>query len=469
MTWTTGPLPPDHKTGDRRLGDAPAPEARPIESRPSDTAELPLADLRQDNSGATGHRPALFSERFAERLPSWLGSIRVRLALLYSVMLFVLGAFVVGGIYLAVSHKLDNTEELSRDTRFFGLTNAQGETIIISQNPEDQEIIFNSIKRAVNQSTLDNLRRYSFMALGLLFVGSLGVGWLAAGIVLRPIERITRVAREIQATDLSRRINLRGPNDELRRLADTFDAMLARLDAAFESQRRFIQEASHELRNPLAVIRTNVEVAMSDPDASKEDYAELGAVVGRTAERMSTLVDDLLLYARRGEPANRAGLIDVAPIVVEAAAEFRASAEAKDVRIDYVTTPGLWVHGDPTQFRQALANLLGNAVRHAPAGTAIRVAAGLQDDWVWMAVEDRGPGISPEDQPHVWQRFWRGDKKRAREEGRSGLGLSIVKSIVERHGGRVQLLSELGKGATFILWFPYTAPGWNVPADALPT
>jgi signal transduction histidine kinase len=246
-------------------------------------------------------------------------------------------------------------------------------------------------------------------------------------------------------------------------LADTFDAMLARLDAAFESQRRFIQEASHELRNPLAVIRTNVEVAMSDPNASKEEFAELGAVVGRTAERMSTLVDDLLSYARRGEPANRAGLIDVAPIVVETAAEFRVSAEAQGIRIDYVTTPGLWVHGDGTQFRQALANLVGNALRHAPSGTAIRVAAGLQDNWVWMAVEDRGPGISPEDHEHVWQRFWRGDRRRAREEGRSGLGLSIVKSIVERHGGRVQLLSELGKGATFILWFPYTAPGSASP------
>jgi signal transduction histidine kinase len=178
---------------------------------------------------------------------------------------------------------------------------------------------------------------------------------------------------------------------------------------------------------------------------------------------MSTLVDDLLSYARRGEPANRAGLIDVAPIVVETAAEFRASAEALGIRIDYVTTPGLWVHGDGTQFRQALANLVGNALRHAPSGTAIRVAAGLQDDWVWMAVEDRGPGISAEDQERVWQRFWRGDKRRAREEGRSGLGLSIVKSIVERHGGRVQLLSELGKGATFILWFPYSAPGSALP------
>jgi signal transduction histidine kinase len=346
-----------------------------------------------------------------------------------------------------------------------GLT-AEGKTFIVGSQ-EDVDTFMNNLEQTVNRRTLDNLRRYSFMALGMLFAGSLVVGWFAAGIVLRPIERITRVAREIQATDLSRRINLRGPNDELRRLADTFDAMLARLDAAFESQRRFIQEASHELRNPLAVIRTNVEVAMADPDASKEDFTELGAVVGRTAERMSTLVDDLLSYARRGEPANRAGLIDVAPIVVETAAEFRVSAEAQNVRIDYVTTPGLWVHGDGTQFRQALANLVGNAIRHAPAGSSIRVAAGLQDSWVWMAVEDRGPGISAEDQERVWQRFWRGDKRRAREEGRSGLGLSIVKSIVERHGGRVQLLSELGKGATFILWFPYTAPGTTTPAGQL--
>ena len=436
-------------------------------AKPTDTAELPLIDIaRAEAESSAGHRPALFSERFAERLPSWLGSIRVRLALLYSVILFALGAFVVIGIYTAVSQKLGD-RHVSQDTEFvIALTGPDG-TQIVGRTPEDVAGFIDNYRRAINRGTLDNLRRYSFIALAMLFVGSLGVGWFAASIVLRPIERITRVAREIQATDLSRRINLRGPNDELRRLADTFDAMLARLDAAFESQRRFIHEASHELRNPLAVIRTNVEVAMADPDTSKEEFTELGAVVGRTAERMSTLVDDLLSYARRGEPANRAGLIDVAPIVVETAAEFRVSAEAQNIRIDYVTTPGLWVHGDGTQFRQALANLVGNALRHAPGGTAIRVAAGLQDSWVWMAVEDRGPGISAEDQERVWQRFWRGDKRRAREEGRSGLGLSIVKSIVERHGGRVQLLSELGKGATFILWFPYSPPGWSAPVGQL--
>ena len=227
MTWTSDPLPP-------RTEPAAA-------VRPPDTAELLLTDIARSESESTGgHRPALFSERFAERLPSWMGSIRVRLAVLYSVILFVLGAFVVVGIYFAVSHKLDD-RHLSSQGTFFGVTTPDGRTLIGVTSQEDYDAFVNNLERSVNQRTLENLRRYSFMALGMLFVGSLGVGWFAAGIVLRPIERITRVAREIQATDLSRRINLRGPNDELRRLADTFDAMLARLDAAFESQRRFIQ------------------------------------------------------------------------------------------------------------------------------------------------------------------------------------------------------------------------------------
>lgn len=386
--------------------------------------------------------------RLAERLPPWMGSIRVRLTVLYSTVLFGLAALVVFGIYTGVSRSLDSQP--------------------VSQSPEylpdvlpgtDVEVIsLEEFERRVNTRALDKLREYSFTALGLLFIGSLGTGWIVSGRVLRPIGRITGVAREIQATDLSRRIHLRGPNDELRQLADTFDAMLARLDAAFESQRRFIHEASHELRNPLAVIRTNLDVALSDPNATVDDLREVGELVGRTAERMSTLVDDLLYYARQEEPANRAGLIDVAPLVSDAVAEFRAAAESAGLGLDHVATPGLWINADATAVRQALANLLANAVRLAPAGTSVRVAAGAEGGWVWLAVEDQGPGIPPEDQERVWARFWRGDRRRAREEGRSGLGLTIVRQIVERHHGRVQLVSEVGKGSTFVLWFPAVEP-----------
>lgn len=384
-----------------------------------------------------------------ERLPPWMGSIRVRLTVLYSVVLFGLASLVVLGIYAGVSRTLDQ-QPISERPRY----TLNGQVIEII----DQQELARAIEVAGNERALESLREYSFMAMWLLFVGSLGVGYLVAGRVLRPIGRITNVAREIQATDLSRRIDMRGPNDELHQLADTFDAMLARLDAAFESQRRFIQEASHELRNPLAVIRTNLDVVLADPDASVEDLRDVSVVVSRTAARMTTLVDDLLLYARREAPASRAGLVDLTTLAVEAAADFRATAETNGLRLDCVSMPGLWVNADAVAIRQALANLLANAIRHAPPDTAVRVAAGSESGWVWVAVEDQGPGIAPEDQEKVWLRFWRGDRRRAREEGRSGLGLSIVRQIVARHNGRVQLVSELGSGSTFVLWFPAVEP-----------
>jgi signal transduction histidine kinase len=390
--------------------------------------------------------------RFVERLPPWMGSIRVRLTVLYSTVLFGLAALVVFGIYTGVSRSL-NDQPVSQ-TQEWG-------SDLESVFPPGSDIEFiplEEFERRVNTRALAKLREYSFTALGLLFIGSLGTGWIVSGRVLRPIGRINGVAREIQATDLSRRIHLRGPNDELRQLADTFDAMLARLDAAFESQRRLIHEASHELRNPLAVIRTNLDVALSDPNATVADLREVGEVVGRTAERMSALVDDLLLYARQEEPANRAGLIDVAPLVSDAVAEFRAAAESSGQRLDHVAVPGLWINADATAVRQALANLLANAVRLSPADTSIRVAAGTENGWVWIAVEDEGPGIAPEDQDRVWSRFWRGDRRRGRDDGRSGLGLTIVRQIVERHHGRAQLLSEVGRGSTFVLWFPSVEP-----------
>ncbi len=313
------------------------------------------------------------------------------------------------------------------------------------------------------------LRTYSFESLGLLFLASLGVGWMVAGRVLAPIDRIIGVARDIQATDLSRRISLRGPPDELKDLADTFDGMLARIDDAFEQQRLFIQETSHELRNPLAVIRTNLDVALGDPAATADDLRETGEVVRRTAERMSQLVDDLLAHAREGGSSRPLERLDVAFVVADTTAEFRVPAEARGLQLSADTEPDLWVLGDRVALRQALANLLANAVRLAPTGTTIRVAAGRRtgeeangaDRWVWMAVQDEGPGIPAESRDLVFQRFWRGDGRRAREEGRSGLGLTIVRQIAETHRGEVRVRGNDHGGSTFSLWIP-------AAADAVP-
>src|SRR5262245_21991294 len=253
------------------------------------------------------------SVALADRMPAWLGSIRVRLTLLYSILLFGLAAAVVGGVYIGLSRTLDD-QPVSR-TYVVQQPVVTPEGVALRQDTVRAE--FRSLEQIVNQRALDALRDYSLLALLGLFLASLVIGWFVADRVLRPIGRIVDVARDIQATDLSRRIALEGPNDELKNLADTFDAMLGRLQDAFEAQRRFIQEASHELRNPLAVMRTNLDVTLADADASPDELRHTATVVGRNAERMTRLVDDLLLYARQGTRDLDRGPVDLAAIASE--------------------------------------------------------------------------------------------------------------------------------------------------------
>lgn len=395
--------------------------------------------------------------RAAERLPGWVGSIRFRLTVLYSVLLFGLGAVVVGGIYAGLAQSLDDTD-VSRTQEMVQLFRGpEGEAVVgrVEVEVVDQLALF---EREVNQQALDQLRTYAFGALGLLFIGSLGVGWFVAGLVLRPVGRITAVARDISATDLSRRIELDGPDDELKQLADTFDDMLGRLDNAFENQREFIHEASHELRNPLAVIRTNLDVVMADPDAEVDDLRSAGEVVGRSAERMTRLVDDLLVYARHGTRTMREEEFDLAVLARDLTEEFAAHADSAELRLAIqVPDADLPVRGDNSAVRRAVANLLANAVRVAPTESTVTVSADRFDDWNFISVADEGPGIAPEHHLRIFQRFWKGEHGRARADGRSGLGLTIVRQIVESHGGRVDLASDVGRGATFVLWFPRSA------------
>ena len=388
-----------------------------------------------------------------DRLPEWARSIRFRYTLLYSAVLFGLAAIVVAAIYLVLLMNL-RSEPVSA-SRGVWCPRFGGDCIRL--------LSLSEFERLVNSRTLKQLRNYSFGALGVLFVASLGVGWVVAGRVLRPIGRITSVARDIQATDLSRRIELPGPEDELKQLADTFDAMLARLDAAFEAQRQFTADASHELRNPLAIIRTNVDVALADPHADPDDLRHTMAVVKRASDRMARLVDDLLALARRQEPTLEHELVDLGVAVYEASEDFMVPAAARDIVLDRAIAPRVVVTGDRDALKRAVANLLDNAVRLAPAGSRIRLATGSEGDRAWIAVADEGPGISAEDQLHVFDRFWRADKARSRADGGTGLGLAIVRQIVEGHGGHVRLQSKVGLGSSFVIWLPVTIP--PAPAD----
>ena len=380
---------------------------------------------------------------------SFLRSIRVRLTLLYSGVLFGVAALLVAGLYLGLSLSVRD-EPVSQAVI--------QQRVQVNDGPQTEERTFvdaQAFEHQVNERTLRNLRNFSLAALAALFAASLAVGWVIAGRVLAPIAHITDVAREIQARELSRRIELDGPDDELKRLADTFDSMLARLDLAFASQRRFVADASHELRTPLAIIKANLELALTDMQATAESRASAAAVIGRAIDRMARLTDDLLALARLDAPTAGSAPVVLAGLLEDAREEFAAAAAARAVAIELDTVAARPVLGDRDVLKRAVTNLLDNAVREAR--TSVHLSHGEDGSWAWVRVADDGRGIAREHSESIFDRFWRADDARSRPGGGSGLGLAIVRQIAEAHGGTVELLPQPGEGATFLLRLPLAA------------
>ncbi|MGP4088953.1 sensor histidine kinase [Streptomyces sp. KR55] len=380
------------------------------------------------------------------RLPAFTHTIRFRLTVLYSGLLFVLTALVLGATYLAV----ERSGEAHPVSNQFSAKKYVNDVYI----GEIDVVKLQEVEAAVNYETLGNLRNFSFAVLGVLAVASPVIGWILSGRALRPVRAISRTAAEIQATDLSQRIRLTGPKDELRELADTVDSMLDRLDEAFRAQRQLIDDASHELRSPLAIIRANLDAVLTAEESDEEDRRAAARSVDRATTRMTRLVEDLLATARRSAPALADADVDLAATAGEACEEFAPLAAERGLVLHRRLAPGLTVIGDHDALRRAVGNLLSNAVRLAPPGTRITVAAGSSDGWRWTAVQDQGPGILDDDQARVFDRFWRAKANGNGRDRHAGLGLAIVRQIVESHGGQVRLFSRVGKGSTFVLWFP---------------
>jgi len=386
--------------------------------------------------------------RATAALPEWMRSARWRITFLYSTVLFLVAALLLGALYFSLHASLKD-EHVSNRYR--------GAVVVFPSSVNEEPQVFVNVsdfERQVDKHALATLRSFSFGALGALFLISLGVGWVISGRVLQPIDRIAGVAERIQATDLSQRIDLEGPDDELKRLADTFDRMLTRLDDAFAAQRRFIADASHELRNPLAIIRTNLDVDLADPHADADRLRHTATVVRRATERMSRLVDDLLALARLDAPGALTEAVDISAVAGEVVDEYDAVAADHGVLLHRAIDPGVEAEGDAQAVKRAVVNLVDNAIRFSPRGAPVTVAVGTSRGWAFVAVDDRGPGIRPEDRERVFDRFWRARRARPDDYEGSGLGLPIVRQIVESHGGSVRLASRLGEGSTFVLWLP---------------
>jgi len=282
------------------------------------------------------------------------------------------------------------------------------------------------------------------------------VGYFSVRLALEPLAHVTALADQItHADDLSRRLPVpSGAGDEVWTLVQAFNATLGRLESLFQAQRRFIADIGHELRTPLTVIKGNAQWMRR---IGKLDQDALNSIEEET-DRMNRLIDDLLLLARAeaGKLPLRRDAVMLDAVLADVLREMQVVAREKGVHLEAVIPRPVQVQGDPDRLKQVFLNLVGNAVKYTPPGGEVQVVLEADDDQAICRVQDTGPGIPPEDLPHVFERFYRSDKARSRGKG-FGLGLSIAYWIVKHHRGRIEVDSRLGEGTTFTVYLPRQA------------
>ncbi len=308
-----------------------------------------------------------------------------------------------------------------------------------------------TVQMETRRQTIDGVVRLGALVYGSIFLLASALAWVAAGRILRPLSDLTDTAMSISDTDLSRRIVVEG-DDEIAELGSTFNSMLDRLDDAFASQRRFVDDAGHELRTPITIIRGNLELMGDDP----EERVATIALVTDELDRMSRIVDDLLDLAKAEQP----DFVQLGPMDLgEFTNDLVVKSAALDDRewlvegIDHVV-----VEADRHRLNQAMMNLIRNAIEHSPAGSTVHIGSRL--DWrgnVRLWVRDEGDGIAEEDKIRLFERFARIDSGRRKTEG-AGLGLAIVAAIAEAHDGSVTLETPDGGGNIFTISFPSHQP-----------
>jgi signal transduction histidine kinase len=291
----------------------------------------------------------------------------------------------------------------------------------------------------------------------LLAVPAAVGAWWWAGRAVGPIRRITTVADDIQATSLDRRIHLADAPAEVQALADSFDRMLDRLAAASDVQRRLVEDTSHQLRTPLAVLATNADVALADPDATTDDLRDALRSTRATVDRLCTIVDDLLADARAQHHTAAGAGNDLVVIATHARDVYADAAHARGVDIRVTAPPQLTAAVDGPSVARSVGSLIDNAIRHSPPGGVVAVEVGTTDGRAFVAVTDQGPGIDAEHRDRIFDRYWStGSAPHAAsaDDERLGIGLAVVRQVGDAHEG-VVVESPLGPegGTRFTLRF----------------
>ena len=397
------------------------------------------------------------------RLPA--PTIRLRLTLIYGCLFLCSGATLLAITYVLVRHQYTSAFFISS-----GKAAATGPDVppraalkllqhglgtFVPVGPRafaaDPKIVLAAAQgqsdAARNQLVVD-----SAIALAIMAVLSIWLGWLMAGRALRPLRTITNAAREISASNLHRRLALGGPDDELKQLGRTFDGLLARLEASFEAQRQFVANASHELRTPLTLERTLLELALSDPNASLDSYRHTCEQLLAVGEQQEKLIEALLTLSRSQRGLNSRRPVDLAAVTATAA----AAADHDGLTFEQDLRPAQTT-GDPRLVDRLVANLVSNAIRHNIASGRVAIATETRNDRALLTVSNTGPDVPAAELERIFQAFQRLDGARTAERHGLGLGLSIVKAIAEAHDASIEARPRTGGGLDVEVGFPAAA------------
>ena len=386
-------------------------------------------------------------------------SLRLRLTLSYGGVFFTLGFVLIAVSYVLARQVLVHNpgEFLSHVAERLGLSPA----FLASRMPSPsggQETVatfMRAVQDRIVSQLLHGLTLLAFTSLAVAAVLSVGLGWLIAGRMLRPLQEIAIAARRASASTLHERIAMQGPSDELRELADTFDAMLARLESAFEAQRDFVANASHELRTPLAIMRTEVDVTLADPQASGAALRRMADTVRTAVARSEDIIDKLLVLAESEQLADRQ-TVDLSSLVADVVSRLTPAAHVRGLSFALDLQPAA-VQGDRALLERLVDNLIDNAVRYAGADSGVAVAVGERPDGAMLRVANSGEVIDPDELPRLFERFYRRGTSRSRNDGGAGLGMAIVAAVAEAHGGAAAAAGPAGGGLVVTVTLPSAA------------
>jgi signal transduction histidine kinase len=390
----------------------------------------------------------------------WPRRLRTRLALFYSLLFFVAGLALLALIYVLATKLLGSAPSTPGPLQLNRLTSQEREILGLCKPTPTSEPLISECKHVLavlgrgygTGAVLSAVRIASVIGLGVLIVGAAGLGWLVAGRALAPMRSITQAAQRASELRLGQRLALTGAEDEFKQLADTFDLMLERLDAAFTSQKRFVANAAHELRTPLAAMRTAIDVTLAKPHRTPEQLEDMAERVRSSTERAEATIEAMLTLATSELGATTAGMLDLATAAEDALDSATTTIAERKITVDAVLDPAP-AHGDRVLLERMIANLVENAVRHNQSGGWIWIRTYARDGSTVFAVVNTGPEVSPEQLPGLFEPFARASDRLDFREG-VGLGLSIAEAIARAHDAVITASPRPGGGLQLSITLP---------------